>query len=178
MSFWSFTLMMTRLGPSSRSPGASAMSASSTRERRRMPRFLLEFSPLSRWNCRRGLAFATEIPARHPPAEGRQRHVKEPDLEHGQERYRDPLTVLNGEPEEVREVNRERHFGQRQQRFERHVFAGTPLLRFALDPVLRRGSEIRFVIEDCFENGARVVDRAPDAQGEQRREEQDLLHPG
>src|SRR3954463_14776467 len=111
MSFWSFTLMITRLGPSARRPGARAKSASATSQSRNMQRFLLEFRVLSRGNCGRR-AFATpEIQARHPLTEGRKRNVKEPDLEHRQEWNGDPLAVFDREPEEVREINRERHFG-------------------------------------------------------------------
>src|SRR5205814_8829307 len=178
MSFWSFTLMMTRLGPSARSPGASARSAVSTRKMRNMPSFLLGFGPLSRGNCRRVRAFADAIPARTPSTEGGKRHVKEPDLEHGEERHRDPLAVLDGEPDEVGEVKRERHFGQGQKRFERHVFAGTPRLGFALDPVLRGAGKIRFMIEDRFQDGAGIIDRETNAEGEERGQEEDFLHPG
>src|SRR2546421_6278041 len=111
MSFCSFTLMMTRLGPSARRVGPRATKASATRaSRRNMKRFLLEFRLLSRGNCRRRAFAASEIPARHPPAEGRKRHIQEPDLEHREERHRDPLAVIDGEPEEVRKVKRERHF--------------------------------------------------------------------
>ena len=99
-------------------------------------------------------------------------------MEHRQERNGDPLAVLDREPEEVGEINRERHFGDRQKRFERHVFAGTPLLGFAFDAVLRRPCEIGFVIEDRFQNGAGIVDREPDAESKERGQQKDFLHPG
>jgi len=134
-----------------------------------MQRVLLGFRLLSRGNCGRRAFAAAEVQARHPLAERGKRNVEEPDLEHRQERNGDPLAVFDREPEEVRKINRERHFGDRQKRFERHVFAGTPGLSFAFDPVLRRAREIRFVIEDRFENGARIVDRESDTESEQRR---------
>src|SRR4051812_41478441 len=115
ISFCSFTLMMTRLGPSARRPGAREMSASAARAKRNMQRFLLEFRLLSRRKCGRCAFAAAQIQARHPLAEGGNRNVKEPDLEHRQERHRDPLVVLNREPEEVGKINGEGHFGQRQE---------------------------------------------------------------
>src|SRR3954470_13521186 len=99
MSFWSLTLMITRLGPSARRAGARARSASATRQGRNMQRFLLEFRVLSRGNCGRRAFAPAEIQARHPLTEGRKRNVKEPDLEHRQEWNGDPLAVFDREPE-------------------------------------------------------------------------------
>src|SRR2546421_2531962 len=179
MSFCSFTLMMTRLGPSARRTGPRAKMVIATRaSRRNMKGFLLEFSVLSRGNCRRRAFAASEIQARHPPAIRRKRDIKEPDLEHREEGHRDPLAVVDGEPEEVGKINRERHFGQRQERFQRHVLAGTPRLGFAFDAVLGRAGEIRFVIEDRLENGARIINRESYTEREQGRQKEDFFHPG
>src|SRR5437763_15381607 len=179
ISFWSFTLMMTRLGPSARTTGPTAKMVIATRaSRRNMQAFLLEFSVLSRGNCRRRAFAGSKIQARDPPAIRGKRNIKEPDLEHREEWHRDPLAVIDGEPEEVGKINRERHFGQRQERFQRHVLAGTPRLGFAFDPVLRRAREIGFVIEDRLENGARIINGESYSEREERRQKQDFFHPG
>src|SRR3954463_8416447 len=123
MSFCSLTLMMTRLGPSAQSAGTRPANASATTQRRSMKQFLQEFALLSRGNCRRRAFAAAEVQPRHPLAERRKRDVKEADLEHRQERDGNPLAVIDREPEEIREINRERHFREGQERFKRHVFA-------------------------------------------------------
>src|SRR5438067_2515510 len=146
ISFWSLTLMMTRLGPSARRPGASASSAISTRDGRNMSSFLLDFRLLSRGNCGRGRPLASEIPSRHPLTERGKGNVEEPNLEHGQERNRDELAVLNREPNEVGKIKREGHLGEGKKRFERHVLAGTPGLGLSLDPIFRGAGEVGFVI--------------------------------
>src|SRR2546423_2919819 len=178
MSFWSLTLMMTRLGPSARRSAAKAITAIATRaSRRNMQRFLLEFRPLSRGNCGRR-AVAAKVQARHPLTKRAKRNVKKPDLEHREERHRDPLIVLDRKPKEVGKINRERHFREGEKGFERHVFAGAPRLGFAFDAVLGCARKIGFVIEDRFENCAGIIDGEADAERKERREEQNFFHPG
>jgi len=75
--------------------------------------------------------------------------------------------MCDREPNEVGEIDRKRHLGNGQKRFERHVFARAPWLRFALDPILRGARKIGFVIENRLENGAGIIEREANAQGEQ-----------
>ena len=69
-------------------------------------------------------------------------------------------------PDEISKIETEGQFRERQSRLERAIFTPPPRLRFALDPVLRRPREIRFVIEDRFQNGARVVQGKANAERE------------
>src|SRR5687768_4106575 len=132
---------------------------------------------MSRGKCRRR-ALATETQSREPLSERRERDVEKPDLEHGQERDRNVLLVLNRKPNEVGEINGERHLSDREKRLERHVFAGTPRLGFALDPVFRRAREIRYVIEDRLEDRPGIIERKTDAKGQQGGQQKNFLHPG
>ena len=86
--------------------------------------------------------------------------------------------MCDREPNEVGKVKREDHLRDREERFERHVFAATPRLGFALDAVFRGAGEIRFVIEDGFENRASVIQGKTDAECEEGRQEEDFFHPG
>jgi len=138
---------------------------------------LPEIKALSRGKCGRG-ALTPKSDSGEPLAEGGERNVKKTDLEHGQERHGDELPVLDGEINEVGEIKRERHFRHGQKRFERHVLAGAPGLSFALDPVLRRAREIRFVIEDRLEHRPGIIKRKTDAERRRRLLQQYLLHPG
>src|SRR5207248_691470 len=83
--------------------------------------------------------------------------------------YRQELPVGDREPDEVAEVDGEGQFCDRQRRFQRPIFATPPRLRFSLDPVLRCPRKIRFVIEDRFQDRARVVEGKTDAERKQGR---------
>lgn len=63
------------------------------------------------------------------------------------------------EPDKIGEVECETHLGNRQKRFDRHVFAIPPGLRTMLDSVFRRPRKIGLVIKDRLEDCARVVKR-------------------
>src|SRR5438132_14383717 len=81
------------------------------------------------------------------------------------------------EPDEVAEIDRERHFHQRQSRFQRAISTAPPRLRSSFDPVLRRSCEIRFVIEERFQHRTHVVKRETDSERKQARKEQHLYNP-
>jgi len=85
--------------------------------------------------------------------------------------------VGDREPDEVAEVDGEGQFCDRQRRFQRPIFATPPRLRFSLDPVLRCPRKIRFVIEDRFQDRARVVEGKTDAERKQTWKKQHLFHP-
>ena len=78
-------------------------------------------------------------------------------MEHGEKRHGNELPVLNREPNKVGEVKPEGHFRDREKRLKGHVFAVAPWLRFALDTVFGRPREIRFAVENGFENSARII---------------------
>ena len=82
------------------------------------------------------------------------------------------------EPDEISKIETEGQFGEGQTRLKRAIFTLPPRLGPALDPVLRRPRKIRFVIENRFQNGARVVEGKSNAEREQARQEQHLFHPG
>jgi hypothetical protein len=125
--------------------------------------FLLKKRVLSRRNCSRA-AGAAEVEFRPPRGERGKRDIEEAALEHEQEWYREELSVDDCEPDKVTEINGKCHFRNRQERFERSVFASAPGLRFALDAILWCAGKIGVMVEDSFEDGARVVERQADAE--------------
>src|ERR1700716_3288473 len=102
MSFWSRTLIITRLGPSARTAGDSAVNAIKSSERRNITGFLLRFKDLSRRNCKLR-PLGAEVDPGKPLTERGDRNVEKPDLEHGQEWHGNELPVLNREPNKVAE---------------------------------------------------------------------------
>src|SRR5450755_519290 len=156
MSFWSRTLIMTRLGPSASTPGDSDIDAIRISERRNIMEFLLRIKNLSRGNCNLGPLGAEVDPGKPLPKRG-ERNVEEAELEHGEKWHRDKLPVLNREPNKIAKVEREGHLRDREKRLKWHIFAATPGLRLALDTVFRRAGEVRFVIENGFKNSARII---------------------
>src|SRR6266853_4882852 len=155
---------------------AHKISATTKTEERNIRALLLRKRVLSRGNWSSG-AGSAEADSRRPRQERRKGDIEKPALKHEQEWYRQELPVGDREPDEVAEVDGEREFCDRQRRFQRPVFATPPRLRFSLDPVLRCPREIRFVIENCLDNGARVVEGKTDAKREQARKKQHLFHP-
>src|SRR5450432_4555918 len=157
--------MMTRLGPSAHARVENDASASRTSEKRNIMVFLLRIRNLSRrnWDLR---TLGAEVDSWKPLPERGERDVEEADLEHGEEWHGNKLPVLNREPNKVGKIERESHFCDREKRLERHVSATTPRLRFMLDAVFRRAAEIGLVIEDGFENGARIVKREANSERE------------
>src|SRR6266704_3447813 len=182
ISFWSRTLMITRVervGAGIVSAGrgkAHKIRATTRAEERNIRPLLLRKPVLSRGNWR-GRAGSAEGEFRRPRQERRKGDIEEAALKHEQERYRQELPMSYCEPDEVAKIDREGQFCDRQCRFQRPVFATPPRLRFSLDPVLRCPREIRFVIEDRFQDGACVVERQTDTEREQARKEQHLFHP-
>jgi hypothetical protein len=148
-----------------------------TRAKERNIRALLLQKPaLSRGNWR-GRARSAESKFRRPRQERRKRDIEKAALKHEQEWYRQELPMSYCEPDEVAEIDRESHFGERQSRFQRAISTAPPRLRSSFDPVLRRSCEIGFVIEDRFQDRTRVVKRETDSEREQARKEQHLFHP-
>src|SRR5919109_68079 len=181
ISFWSLTLMTTRLGRSgdaaAKSDEAQKPSPKTTSQARNIRVLWLRKRILSRRNWVRG-AGATKVGPGPPGRQRRKRDIEEAALEHQQKGYRDELPMNNGEPDEVAEIDAKRHFRGRQKRFERPVFATAPRLRFSLNPILRCPGKIGAMIEDGFQHGARIVERKANAQGKQTRQQQHLLNPG
>src|ERR1700680_3930689 len=165
MSFWSRTLIMTRLGPSARIPGDSDIDAIRISERRNIMEFLLRIKNLSRGNCNRR-PLGAEVDPWKPLTERGYRNVEEAYLEHGEKWHGNELPVLNREPNKVAKVKREGHLRDREKRLKGHVFAAAPGLRLALDTVFGRAGEVRFVIENGFENSARIIKGETDAERE------------
>src|SRR3982751_2425532 len=93
---------------------------------------------------------ARKIPPWQPLHDRAEGDVKESDLKKEQEREREILGVSEGVPDEITEINGKADFHDREERPQRHVAAGTPSLRAALDPVLGRALELGLVIEDSF----------------------------
>src|SRR5438874_2641097 len=156
MSFWSRTLIMTRLGPSARIAGNSDVNAMRISERRNIMEFLLRIENLSRGNCNFGPP-GTEVDFWKPLTDRGERDVEETCLEHGEKWQGDELPVLNCEPNKVRKIEGESHLRDREKRLEGHVLAVAPGLRLPFDTVFRRAGKIRFVIENSFENGPRII---------------------
>src|SRR2546423_178433 len=139
MSFWSCTLIMTRLGPSARTPDDSNIKAIRTIERRNMMEFLLRINNLSRGKCNLS-PLGAEVNPWKPLTERRKRNVEEAYLEHGEKWHRNKLPVLKRKPNKVAKVKCEGHLRDRKQRLKGHVFAAAPRLRLALDTVFGRAS--------------------------------------
>jgi hypothetical protein len=139
--------------------------------------FLLRIKNLSRGNCNRR-PLGAEVDPWKPLTERGYRNVEEAYLEHGEKWHGNELPVLNREPNKVAKVKREGHLRDREKRLKGHVFAAAPGLRLALDTVFGRAGEVRFVIENGFENSARIIKGETDAEREQARQEQDFPHPG
>ena len=137
---------------------------------------LLRIDNLSRGNCDLG-PLGAEIDPGQPLTNRGKRNVEKTYLEHGQKRNGNELPVLNREPDKVGKVERKGHFSDREKRFQGHVLAIPPGLRFALDAVLGRAGEIRLMIENGFEYRPRIIEGEANAEGEQARQEQDFLHP-
>src|SRR4051794_4051284 len=117
--------------------------------------FLLQINNLSRGKCNLR-PLGPEV-AWKPLTDRGERNVEETYLEHGEKWDRNELSVLNREPNKIAKVKREGHFRDREKRLKGHVFAATPRLRFALDTVFGRAGKVRLVIENGFENGARII---------------------
>src|SRR5437660_3822586 len=156
--------MMTRVervGAGMLAAGAGTMqqtSAKAKTEERNIRALLLKKRVLSRGNWRRRSGTA-EVEFRRPREERRKSHIKEAALKHEQERYRQKLSMHDREPDEVGEIKPEGHLCERQTRLERPILAAAPRLRPALNSVFGRAREIRLVIEDRFQNRARIIER-------------------
>ena len=98
-------------------------------------------------------------------------------MEHEQKRYRKKLSMLQGEPDKIGEINCESHLRDRQDRLERPVLATAPGLRLAFNSILGRTREIGLMIKDGLEYGARIIERKADPKREQTRKQEYLLHP-
>src|ERR1051326_2462453 len=139
-------------------------------EERNIRALLLKKRVLSRGNWR-GRSRTAKAESRRPRQKRRKRHIKEQALKHEQERYRQVLPVDNREPDEIGEVNAKAQLRDRQSRFDRAIFTRPPRFRSALHSVFRRPRGIGLVIEDCFQNSARVVERETDSRSEEHTSE-------
>src|SRR5215472_5376071 len=84
--------------------------------------------------------------------------VKEPDLEEHQKRQRAVDLVRERVENRGGEVQTERELYERLDRYRLVVLLSDPLVGGSFDPVLRCPREFRLLVEDGFEDRARVVD--------------------
>src|SRR5436305_12085586 len=147
---------------------AHEISATTETKERNIRALLLRKRVLSRGNWRSG-AGSAEADSRRPRQKRRKGNIEKPALKHEQEWYRQILPMSDREPDKISKIETEGQFGERQTRLKRAIFTLPPRLGPALDPVLRRPRKIRFVIENRFQNGARVVEGKANAEREQAR---------
>src|SRR5215831_19002223 len=86
--------------------------------------------------------------------------------------------ILKSMKYKVGEVEGKNKFHQRDHCTNRRIATLLPSLPRSNNAVLRGSAEFGFPIEDGFQNTARVVNRKPYAQRQNKREEPDFTLPG